>query len=121
MTSFNEGITLDADAQRAHPFLRRRMTDALMLNISDGLMLLLANYTGDWFLHWWHGVPVQVTPMLLLVPVWWIGSWLTRLVPGWGLGTVEELRRIQLLLVTLFAGATVILFLGVRDGGGRNI
>lgn len=121
MSPFSDTVSLDPDMSAAHPFMRRRLADALMLHLSDGLMLLLAVYIGDLILHWAHGVPVQVQRMLLLLPTWWVGTWLTRLVPGWGLGAVEELRRIQLLLATIFAGATVLLFLGVKEGGASRI
>jgi Undecaprenyl-phosphate galactose phosphotransferase WbaP len=111
MKSFNTGITIDVDSRRAHPFLRRRIADALLMNLNDGLMLLLAMLAGDGLLFWWHDIPVQMAPILLMIPAWWIGSWFTHLAPGWGLGTVEELRRTQLLLITLFAGATTVAFL----------
>jgi Undecaprenyl-phosphate galactose phosphotransferase WbaP len=48
---------------------------------------------------------------LLIIPVWWGGIWLTHLVPGWGLDAVEELRRIELLLLTVFAAALVAVFM----------
>ena len=120
MASFKQGISLDRD-EKAHPFLRRRLADAMMMHLSDGLMLALAIYAGDTLLFWMHGIPVQVMRMLLLIPVWWVGTWLTQLVPGWGLGVVEELRRIQLLLITVFAGVAVALFLGVAERGGSRI
>lgn len=120
MSPFNEGITLDANV-KAHPFLRRRLADSAMMHLVDGLMLLLALLAGDGLLFLWHGVPVQLAPILFLIPAWWIGTWMTRLVPGWGLGAVEELRRIELLLVTLFAGVTVVLFLGNGMGGPSRI
>ncbi|MDD3277044.1 MAG: exopolysaccharide biosynthesis polyprenyl glycosylphosphotransferase [Kiritimatiellales bacterium] len=119
MKSFGTGITIDAGLQRAHPFLRRRMADTFLLHVTDGLMLLLALFIGDWFLYYWHGVPVQVAPILLIIPAWWIGSWFTHLVPGWGLGAVEELRRTQLLLITLFAGASMVVLFQRQLGVSR--
>lgn len=111
MKSFNAGITIDAEVGRAHPFLRRRMTDASMMHLIDGLLLFLAMLAGDWMLLWLHGVPVKMSPIFIVIPAWWIGSWFIHLAPGWGLDEVEELRRTQLLLVTLFAGAITIAFL----------
>jgi Undecaprenyl-phosphate galactose phosphotransferase WbaP len=119
MKSFSNGITIDADSRAAHPFLRRRLTDAMMLHLTDGLMLLLALWVGDWALFRWHGIPMQIAPILLLIPAWWAGTWLTHLVPGWGLGSVEELRRTQLLLLTLFASAIVVVFLQKESGFSR--
>ncbi|WFB37888.1 exopolysaccharide biosynthesis polyprenyl glycosylphosphotransferase [Kiritimatiellota bacterium B12222] len=42
---------------------------------------------------------------------WIILSMGMKLTPGWGLGVVESMRRIYLLLITLFAGTTIALFL----------
>jgi Undecaprenyl-phosphate galactose phosphotransferase WbaP len=111
-----DGITIDAENRRAQPFLRRRLADAVMLHAADGLMLFLAVLIGDWILFWLRGVPVQLEPILLLIPAWWVASWIVHLVPGWGLGAVEELRRIQLLLLTLFAAALVVIFLQSQTG-----
>ncbi len=120
MTPLNAGITIDAETHRAHPFLRRRLMDSLMLCLSDSLMLFLAMLAGDWLLFWLHGIPIQMAPILLLIPAWWAAVWVAHLAPGWGLGSVEELRRIQLLLVALFGTALVVLFLQ-RDSGISRI
>ena len=94
MRDFSEGITLDADERQSHPFLRRRLGNAMMMHLSDGLMLLLAFLGGDAVLLLLHNIPIQVERMLLLIPAWWIGTWFVHLVPGWGVGHAEELRRI---------------------------
>jgi Undecaprenyl-phosphate galactose phosphotransferase WbaP len=54
-----------------------------------------------------------------MTPEWsWFvsGFWVVlsigmKLTPGWGLGVVESMRRIYLLLITFFAGTTAALFL----------
>lgn len=120
MRSFNTGITVDSDFSPAHPFLRRRLMDAFMLHLVDGLILFLSSLFGVWLLQWRHGVHIEGTSIFIMVPAWWIGSWAIQLVPGWGLSAVDELRRIQILLGTLFAGATVVLFLQ-RDPGSSRI
>lgn len=119
MTSYNSGISIDADARSSHPFLRRRLTDAFMLHLADGLMLFIAILAGDGILYLIHGIPIRLAPILLLIPAWCIASWFARLVPGWGLGTVEELRRIQTLLITLFGAALLIVFLQGTAGISR--
>jgi Undecaprenyl-phosphate galactose phosphotransferase WbaP len=121
MKSFSENISLDVTGSKAHPFIRRRLTDALMLSAVDGLMLYLSLVFGDFLLSVWRSVPMQLESMLLMIPAWWVGSWLTRLVPGWGMGAVEELRRIQWMLMALFAAGTVALFFGLNAGQGSRI
>ena len=111
MNSFNDGISIDAKIPRAYSFLRRQLVDAALLHVTDGLMLFLALLAGDWILFLMHDVPVRMVSILFLIPVWWVGTWLMHLVPGWGMGVVEELRRIELLLVTLFAATLVMVFL----------
>ncbi len=93
-------------------FLWKRQTlDSLTLFLSDGLVLLVGLYLGDWIVHQLHGLPISARYSLALIPVWWAGSMAVRIVPAWGLGAVEEFRRIQLLLLTVFAAAGVAIFL----------
>jgi len=82
-------------------------------------MLFLAMLAGEWLLFLWRGVPLHAAPIFILIPAWVAGTWMTHLTPGWGVGAVEELRRMELLLVTLFAGITVIFFLRVQAGVSR--
>jgi Undecaprenyl-phosphate galactose phosphotransferase WbaP len=58
-----------------------------------------------------YGSPMFPRWSWLLPPVWWCAALAIRLLPGWGLGAVEELRRTVLLLVAVFAAATTALFL----------
>ncbi|MCS6770543.1 MAG: undecaprenyl-phosphate galactose phosphotransferase WbaP [Kiritimatiellae bacterium] len=50
--------------------------------------------------------------MLYLLGAWVVGAYVAKLLPGWGLGPVEELRRTFFLLLTVFAGTTAMLFWG---------
>jgi Undecaprenyl-phosphate galactose phosphotransferase WbaP len=95
--------------------------DALALSIMDSLMLFLAILAGSALLLWANDIPIRVEPILLLIPAWWFGSWVTHLVPGWGMGVVEELRRTQLLLITLFAGALAFAFLQREEDFSRIV
>lgn len=47
----------------------------------------------------------------LVVVAWVIGSWFMRLLPGWGLGAAEELKRQVLLLIGIFSMTTAAIFL----------
>jgi Undecaprenyl-phosphate galactose phosphotransferase WbaP len=121
MSPYSTGISIDADFRGANPFLKRRLMDSMALSIVDSLMLFLAILAGSALLFWAKDIPIRVEPILLLIPAWWFGSWVTHLAPGWGLGVIEELRRVQLLLITLFAGALVFTFLQREEQFGRIV
>ncbi|HPR83645.1 MAG TPA: exopolysaccharide biosynthesis polyprenyl glycosylphosphotransferase [Pontiellaceae bacterium] len=95
------------------------MADSIILSLSDGLMLSLALLAGNGLLFWHHGISIPMHLTLVALPAWWIGAWVTQLVPGWGLGAVEEFRKTQLLLCILAAGATVVAFLQRELGPSR--
>ncbi|MGE4488555.1 MAG: exopolysaccharide biosynthesis polyprenyl glycosylphosphotransferase [Kiritimatiellales bacterium] len=111
MSTYTEGITIDSDLRDANSFFRRRVMDSFALSLVDTVMLLCAVLLGEAVLFWKHGISVDPISVLFLIPAWWAGVWISRLVPGWGLGVVEELRRIELLLVALFGFALAILFI----------
>lgn len=88
----------------------RRFYNAALLLFGDVLILsgsiLAANL--------WIGDRPLVVPTLLLIvlllPVWLTGAMLTRLLPGWGLGPIEELRRLIILTTLTYSVGGVILF-----------
>ncbi len=84
-----------------------QFSNSFWLLMVDGLILLSALYVGDLVVYYLHGVPVSLRYSLLLLPAWCAASVVTGQVPGWGLGAVEELRRIEWLLLALFAGAGI--------------
>jgi Undecaprenyl-phosphate galactose phosphotransferase WbaP len=87
------------------------LNTAVML-VAEWTGLFLALYLASSLRTWLR----DTTPF----PEWWWflgGVWTVvavgiRLVPGWGLGAVEELRRTVLLLTGVFAFTTTALFLG---------
>ena len=81
--------------------------NAVALLAGDALVLLLALLIGDLIVHWRYGLPLSMHYSLLLLPAWFASALITGLAPGWGLGAVEELRRIEWLLAALFAAAGV--------------
>jgi len=84
----------------------------VILLIVDCLILFLALTVGNIILLWIKSIPFSIRYSLMVVPVWCIGALVTGQVPGWGIGPVEELRRQQLLLITIFALAGVTYLLG---------
>jgi len=58
------------------------------------------------------GTPMYPEWAGFLVILWMVGAIGTKALPGWGLGAVEELRRISVTLVLVFAAAFTAMFLG---------
>ena len=56
-----------------------------------------------------------------VVPLYLAAAFAARLLPGWGLGAVEELRRIVLVLVGVFGLAAVGMWLGHTNSGTGNV
>lgn len=97
--------------EQAFLYARRRLHNALALGLGDafalGLALVLAAalrylWVGEFILPAWSGA---------LLPLWWGGAAAMRLLPSWGLGPVEELRRLSWLLIGFFGLTAVALFL----------
>ncbi|WP_072714042.1 undecaprenyl-phosphate galactose phosphotransferase WbaP [Rhodothermus profundi] len=107
--------------RKALLYHRRRIGDALILAVGEGLALLaalgLAYHLDLWLTGaaswpvWAWGFPV----------LWWGIAAFSRLLPGWGLGAAEELRRMTLGLVTLFVGTAALLFLAKQAETGRML
>ncbi len=89
---------------------QRRLTNAVVLALGDGvalgLALLLAGLTRQWL----YGAPMYPNWSFLLFLAWGLGTAAARLLPGWGLGAVESLRRLFLLLGLLGLGTASLLF-----------
>ena len=83
-------------------YYRRYARNALLMLLGDTLALILAVAVGGIALMRLRGVYIGFDRTLLLIPLWWAGATLMRITPGWGLGPVEHLRRIELLLLALF-------------------
>lgn len=88
----------------------KQMPDSLLLALSDSLVLLTGLLFGNLLIYWFFGVPVSIKYSLMVIPVWWVGAAVVGLLPGWGLGEVEEVRRIEMSLLTLFALAALAYF-----------
>jgi Undecaprenyl-phosphate galactose phosphotransferase WbaP len=93
-------------------YLRRRLWNALALGAGDALALMLALMLAGALRWWLVGEPLIYGWSWLLILVWWGCALGARLLPSWGMGPVEELRRMMLLLVGIYGALAVILFLG---------
>lgn len=88
----------------------REIENSVALLLGDGLLLLFALIIGNYLLYIFFDTPISVRYSLMIIPTWWAGAIIVGLVPGWGLGSVEELRRSELLLLGVFMLATLVYF-----------
>jgi Undecaprenyl-phosphate galactose phosphotransferase WbaP len=84
---------------------------AALLGLGDALGLSLALLGGGSIRGLILGVPMWPEWSWFLIVVWLFAAMLSQLIPGWGIGPVEELRRTVMLLIGVFAGTTTALFL----------
>ena len=90
-----------------------RIADSLYFILGDILALLLAGIVGALF-GWISGAPFSIDGwMFLLVPIWLMTARGLGLYPGWGLTSVDELRRIS--KVSAIVYPTMILFFVFSD------
>ncbi|VGO12168.1 UDP-glucose:undecaprenyl-phosphate glucose-1-phosphate transferase [Pontiella desulfatans] len=86
--------------------------NSFWLLVTDSVILFAGLLLGNILLLHIQGIPVSIQYSALIVPVWWVGALVSGQAPGWGLGMIEELRRIELLLITVFGIAGVAYVLG---------
>jgi Undecaprenyl-phosphate galactose phosphotransferase WbaP len=106
-----ERLQAGAGRRRALLYHRKWLTNALVMGFGDGLALVLAMMTASALRWWLKGDPMFQEWFLMLPLGWWGAASVARLLPSWGMGIVEELRRVVILLGLLFAGTLVVLFL----------
>lgn len=90
--------------------LFRQLPNSLLLVLSDSLVLFTALFFGKLLIYWLFGIPVVIRYSLMVIPVWWVEAAVAGLLPGWGLGEVEEVRRIEMSLLALFTLAALTYF-----------
>ncbi|MDF7807618.1 undecaprenyl-phosphate galactose phosphotransferase WbaP [Pontiellaceae bacterium B12219] len=102
---------INIDSGGRHPkFYRRYLLNASAIAFSDALMVVVALCLAKVLLHWINGIPFSLSYGLLIAPVWVSVAALGRLLPGWGLGVVDELRKIQRALFIMFTVVLIISF-----------
>lgn len=97
-------------ADKAFPYIRRLLLNTLVVCASDAFALCLAMLAAGALRLLWLGEPLVPTWSWYILPVWYTGAFAARLIPGWGLGPVEEFRRIMTLLVLVFCLIATTLF-----------
>ncbi|HKX31804.1 MAG TPA: exopolysaccharide biosynthesis polyprenyl glycosylphosphotransferase [Blastocatellia bacterium] len=92
-------------------YLRRCFWNAAALGVGDALAVGLAMILAGMARKIWMGDAMIPSWCWLTIVAWWILAAGQRLLPAWGIGSVEELRRLVLLLMGVFSGEAVILVL----------
>ena len=91
----------------------RMVTNGLALGAGDVLAfagsVLVAEATDHWAFGGIYNIPFWAPRLVLL---WFFGATLLRLLPGWGLGPVEELRRVTTLLAAVYGALSVLALYG---------
>ncbi len=88
----------------------QRWRNGFVLAMGDVGALALALLAGRALIVAIAGGPLLPRYTLLMLPTWCIAAAAVGLLPTWGLDAVEEMRRIQMLLITLFAGGGLAYF-----------
>ena len=89
----------------------RWFLNAVVLGVGDILVIALSLFLGGTLRTYFKGASMIPEWWWFLAAVWAVASLGVRLLPGWGLGPMEELRRTVLLLIGVFAATTTSLFL----------
>ena len=113
-------VSIDSNDRRAK-FVRRFFANALLVGLADAIVIAGSLCLANLLLLWINDVPFTVTYGFLIVPIWTLASIITRLLPGWGLGVVDELRKTQGSLFIMFATLLLVSFFTRRSLGGSRI
>ena len=105
-------------------YLKRRAANIFVLGSGDALALACGLVTAGLVRYLLKGRSMGLGEFIerggSMIPSWWwvlIVAWLVgavalNLLPGWGLGAVEELRRVTWLVCGIFGVVAISLFLG---------
>ncbi len=104
--------SLESSFKRAQTFIyyRRRLWNAGALFTGDTVTLTLVLFAAGAVRWWFYGEPMIPNWSWLLILAWGASAFAARLLPSWGMGAVEELRRTILMLVAVYGGVAVALF-----------
>jgi Undecaprenyl-phosphate galactose phosphotransferase WbaP len=102
-------INIDSGG-RFHRFYGRFAWNSFAIMLSDALMVGVALCLSNLLLWLINDIPFHVSNGFLIIPAWTVVSAIGRLLPGWGLGVVDELRKIQGALFIMFTVILVVSF-----------
>lgn len=107
------------DFQQSALYVRRRALNITALGLADvialGISCTLAAYVEGWI----TTASEPPTWFILLLPGWYCGAVLLNLLPSWGLGPVEELRRLTILLTLIYLSTAAAIAFGKHFAGAE--
>ncbi len=107
------GIRLAADRLHSAAYARRRAVNMAALAAVETLALVASLLVAGWLRKAATGEPgMLIGPAWGVVPLYLVVALAARLLPGWGLGAVEELRRLVLVLAGVFGLTAIGMWLG---------
>ena len=87
------------------------LQDSLAIALIDSFVMALSLILSNGILLWINGIAFSIVNGWLLIPAWFVYSLLSKLLPGWGIGASDELRKIQRTLFSFFASVLVVSFI----------
>lgn len=106
-----------SDLQQSVLYGRRRTLNSTALAVADFTALGISTMLAACLAFWLTGTYTPPTWSILLLPGWYCGAALLNLLPSWGLGPVEELRRITILLILMYLSTGAAAAFSVQFGG----
>jgi Undecaprenyl-phosphate galactose phosphotransferase WbaP len=100
-------VNIDSGGRQSR-FYRRFVLNAVAIMVADALMISGALCLANFLLFLINDIPFSISNGFLIIPAWTIVSAIARVLPGWGIGVVEELRRVQQALLVLFTLTLVV-------------
>ncbi|MDZ8117341.1 exopolysaccharide biosynthesis polyprenyl glycosylphosphotransferase [Pontiella agarivorans] len=107
-------VNVDSAGVKPANYYRRAIFNAMSVALSDTLVVAVSVIIAKLLLLWINGLPFALGHSYLIIPVWLLIAMISRLLPGWGIGVVDELRRIQCALFLMFAVILIATFLSQK-------
>ena len=105
----------------ASNYARRVGVNVVALALAESLALAIAVGLAGILRQWIVGGDSWVVGAgWAVIPLYLVGSSMARLLPGWGLGVVEELRRVTLVLVGVYVLTLAGMWLSNTNVGGGD-
>ena len=87
------------------------VNDSFILILTDSIIFSLSLILGNYVLFLINGIEFKITNGWLIIPAWITFSLVLKLLPCWGVGIIDEIKKIQKALFFMFALILIISFL----------